>query len=125
MSAQKQQVLACGHDARFGGVILLKGSCLACAYERQRDTTSDVITALKRIMRYANAGASVLDVNTREQPEFVNANRIIDSGAVSIGWTQQAEAALDAVAGSAAFTGLDESLQDQIHTLIEGTHYVD
>jgi len=37
----------------------------------------DLLSALERIMTYAGIGASVSDVNTQEQPEFIDARTAI------------------------------------------------
>lgn len=37
----------------------------------------ELLEALQRIMHYANTGASVCDVNTSEQPEFIAAREAI------------------------------------------------
>jgi glycyl-tRNA synthetase alpha subunit len=45
--------------------------------EHLREINAELLYALERIMTYASIGASVTDVDTSEQPEFVNARAAI------------------------------------------------
>lgn len=42
------------------------------------DRIEQLEEALSRIMTYANTGASVLDINTKEQPQFVKAYKALE-----------------------------------------------